>query len=127
MPENKKSKEKKSVMRYLYKVLTDIFRGKSISNEILMKNWKTTLSFIILVMIYISNRYSCQQKIVEIGLLNKQLTDLRNEAQTLSSELMGRSRQSQVQDLVDAKGLQLRSSDQPPFYLNRKTTEHGNQ
>ena len=127
MPENESTKEKKSVLRYLYKTTADIFKGKSISNEFLIKHWVTIFVFIFLVLVYISNRYSCQQKMTEIGMLNKQLTDIRNEAQTWSSELMGRSRQSQVQELVNTKGLQLKTSNRPPFYLMRKTTENDSQ
>ena len=121
--ENELPEEKKTFMHYikiLYKALTDIFKGRGISNEVLINRWRSIAVFVILVLIYISNRYTCQQKIAEIGSLEKQLTDIRYEALTLSSELMGSSRQSQVQELIESKGILLEESKQPPFKLIKK-------
>ena len=107
---NDAPEEKKTFMHYikiLYKAMTDIFKGRGISNEVLINRWRSIAVFMILVLIYISNRYTCQQKIAEIGSLEKQLTDIRYEALTLSSELMGSSRQSQVQALIESKVISL--------------------
>ena len=123
---NDAPEEKKTFMHYikiLYKAMTDIFKGRGISNEVLIKRWRSIAVFMILVLIYISNRYTCQQKIAEIGSLEKQLTDIRYEALTLSSELMGSSRQSQVQALIESKGIPLEESKQPPFKLIKKATD----
>ena len=102
----------------------DIFLGRFISNDILIRQWKRILVIVILLFIYISNRYTCQQKITQIGELQKQLVDVRYEALTLSSKLMGSSRQSQVEKLIESKGLDLHQSKQPPFNLVKKN--HGN-
>ena len=102
----------------------DIFLGRFISNDILIRQWKRILVIVILLFIYISNRYTCQQKITQIGELQKQLVDVRYEALTLSSKLMGSSRQSQVEKLIESKGLDLHESKQPPFKLVKKN--HGN-
>ena len=102
----------------------DIFLGRFISNDILIRQWKRILVIVILLFIYISNRYACQQKITQIGELQKHLVDVRYEALTLSSKLMGSSRQSQVEKLIESKGLDLHESKQPPFKLVKKN--HGN-
>ena len=102
----------------------DIFLGRFISNDILIRQWKRILVIVILLFIYISNRYTCQQKITQIGELQKHLVDVRYEALTLSSKLMGSSRQSQVEKLIESKGLDLHESKQPPFKLVKKN--HGN-
>ena len=88
----------------------DIFLGRFISNDILIRQWKRILVIVILLFIYISNRYTCQQKITQIGELQKHLVDVRYEALTLSSKLMGSSRQSQVEKLIESKGLDLHES-----------------
>ena len=124
---NDAPEEKKTFMHYikiLYKAMTDIFKGRGISNEVLINRWRSIAVFMILVLIYISNRYTCQQKITQIGELQKQLVDVRYEALTLSSKLMGSSRQSQVEKLIESKGLDLHESKQPPFKLVKKN--HGN-
>ncbi|WP_455498992.1 FtsL-like putative cell division protein [Coprobacter sp.] len=102
----------------------DIFLGRFISNDILIRQWKRILVIVILLFVYISNRYTCQQKIAQIGELQKQLVDIRYEALTLSSKLMGSSRQSQVEKLIESKGLDLHKSKQPPFKLVKN--KHGN-
>lgn len=99
--------------------IKDLFQGRIVSNDILFKQWKKIGICIILVFVYISNRYTCQQKIAEIGNLQKQLVDIRYEALTLSSRLMGSSRQSQVKELVKNKKLQLEESKQPPYKLEK--------
>ena len=42
------------------------------------------------------NRYSCQQEMIEIDKLKKDLTDIKYDALTRSSELMEKSRQSRI-------------------------------
>ena len=87
----------------------DIFLGRFISNDILIRQWKRILVIVILLFIYISNRYTCQQKITQIGELQKHLVDVRY---------------SQVEKLIESKGLDLHESKQPPFKLVKKN--HGN-
>ena len=103
--------------------IRDLFQGLHVK-DIFLGRWKRILVIVILLFIYISNRYTCQQKITQIGELQKQLVDVRYEALTLSSKLMGSSRQSQVEKLIESKGLDLHESKQPPFKLVKKN--HGN-
>ena len=112
------------LLTLLHLGIKDIFLGRFISNDILIRQWKRILVIVILLFIYISNRYTCQQKITQIGELQKHLVDVRYEALTLSSKLMGSSRQSQVEKLIESKGLDLHESKQPPFKLVKKN--HGN-
>ena len=42
-----------------------------------------------MIFFYISNRYECQQKMMDIVKLQKKLTDVKYEALTRSAELMG--------------------------------------
>ena len=54
----------------------------------------------ILTIFYISNRYSCQQEMIEIDKLKKDLTDIKYDALTRSSELMEKSRQSRIEEYI---------------------------
>ena len=42
----------------------------------------------VLTILYIDNRYECQQEMIEIDRLKKELTDIKYDALTRSSELM---------------------------------------
>lgn len=97
----------------------DFIFGRIVSHDILVRHWKKIAVGLLLIMIYISNRYTCQQRQAEINSLERELRDLRYESMTISSELMGSSRQSQVQELVESKGLDLEESKQPPFQLSK--------
>jgi len=55
----------------------------------------------------------------EIQTLEKQLKDVKYESQTISTELIGISRESQVQKLVNDKGLEM-SIPQDPIYKIEK-------
>ncbi len=108
----------------LSKILNDldlkgILQGRVISTEWIFKHWKRILIVAILIIIYISNRYTCQMKISEIGSLQRELANIRYEALTISSELMGNSRQSQVKEMIKEKGLNLEESKQPPYKLSK--------
>lgn len=99
--------------------IKDFYQGRLISHDWLLKHWKKIAVVMILLLVYISNRYTCQQKIAEIGRLQRELTEKRYEALSISSKLMGTSRQSQVKMLIDNQGLDLEESNQPPFKLSR--------
>ena len=122
IPENKKGFRIGDLFQGLH--VKDIFLGRFISNDILIRQWKRILVIVILLFVYISNRYSCQQKIAQIGELKRELVDVRYEALTLSSNNKGSSRQSQVEKLIESKGIDLQESKQPPFKLVKKN--HGN-
>ena len=108
----------------LSKILSDldlkgILQGRVISTEWIFKRWKRILIVAILIIIYISNRYTCQMKISEIGSLQRELVNIRYEALTISSELMGSSRQSQIKEMIKEKGLDMEESKQPPYKLSK--------
>ena len=59
--------------------------------------------------VYITNRYSAEQEMIEIERLKTELTEMRYRALTRSSELTVRTRQSQ--DSV------LQTPKEPPFLI----------
>lgn len=114
----------KKMNNRLSKILSDldlkgILQGHIISTEWMFRYWKRILVVAILLIIYISNRYTCQMKISEIGSLQRELVNIRYEALTISSELLGSSRQSQVKEMIQEKGLDLEESQQPPYKLSK--------
>ena len=66
---------------------------------------------------FIGNRYTCMQKLREIDRLQQRLRDIRFEALSISSELTGNSRQSQVELLIEEQGIELEGAKTPPYEL----------
>ena len=72
---------------------------------------------VVLAFFFIGNRYTCMQKLREIDRLQQQLRDVRFEALSISSELTGNSRQSQIELLIEEQGIDLEGAKTPPYEL----------
>ena len=59
------------------------------------------------------------QKLREIDRLNQRLRDVRFEALSISSELTGHSRQSQIEALVEEQGIDLEVAKNPSYVLHK--------
>lgn len=88
------------------------------SKDFFITHGKRVLVMAILLLFYINNRYTCLKKIAEIEELKIQLQDIKYEALTRSSELIGVSRPSQVKELIKKQGIDLEESDKPAYNLN---------
>lgn len=111
------AKAKKSSFRIYLK---EIFDGSFLTKDSLRKNLKLILLIITCIFIYISNHYAVIMKLSEIDTLQKELIDVKYDALTLSSQLMRESRQSNVRELVKARGLELEDSETPPYTIHEK-------
>lgn len=70
--------------------------------------------------IYITNRYSSEQEMIEIEQLKVKLTEIRYRALTRSSELTVKTRQSQVErSLRNTKDSVLQIPKEPPFIIKQ--------
>ena len=68
-----------------------------------------------MIIVYVSNRYSCQQEMIQTKLLTDTLLDRRYKALTRSSQLKEKTRRSYIEDaLVDTT---LQTSNTPSFNL----------
>lgn len=106
--------------------LGDIAGGRVIS-DFLARQAGLVILILFMIFFYISNRYECQQKLVDIEKLQKELVDVKYDALTHSAELMGGSKQSQVKELVAEQGVELEESQIPPFQLNEIEGENGDE
>lgn len=73
------------------------------------------------LIIYISNRYLCQKKVVEIAKTERQMRDMHNKAVACTSMLTEKSRESYVMQLLSAYGdSTLTVPNEPPFLIRVK-------
>lgn len=107
-----KKKKKRKENSFLY-----ILGGGILKEDFILRHTKMIVLVVILVFFFIGNRYTCMQKLREIDRLQQQLRDLRYEALSISSELTGNSRQSQIESLVERQGLELEGAKSPPYEL----------
>lgn len=100
-----------------------------LGGDILMAGWlRRQMGLIVLCMffaiIYITNRYSAEQEMIEIENLKKELTEVRYYALTRSSELTVKTRQSQVESsLRNTPDSVLQTPKEPPFLIKIQKEE----
>lgn len=94
-----------------------------LGGDILTAGWlRRQMGLIVLctffAIVYITNRYSAEQEMIEIERLKTELTEMRYRALTRSSELTVRTRQSQVErSLRGTPDSVLQTPKEPPFLI----------
>ncbi len=99
--------------------LKSILGGDILANDFFRRQTKLLVLIMVFVIFYISNRYSCQQQLIEIDRLEQQLTDIKYDALTRSSELMEKSRQSRIEEYVSTQESDLQTATNPPYLIKK--------
>lgn len=98
-------------------VISSAVRGRWLSTRFFSRNWGIILALVVLVMIYITNRYQCLTAMENIQKLNKELEVIKSERIRQKSEYMNAIREKTMQKSIRNAGLDLIHRDQPPFKL----------
>ena len=78
---------------------------------------------VVLAIVYITNRYSAEQEVIEIEKLKTDLTEIRYRALTRSSELTVKTRQSQVEEFLKHTPDSILALPKEPPFLIKQTEE----
>ena len=97
--------------------LKNIIGGDILATDFFRRQTKLLVLIMVLILFYIHNRYACQQQMIEIAKLKKELIDIKYDALTRSSELMERSRQSRIEEYIATKESDLQTSTNPPYLI----------
>ena len=98
----------------LRRILGDDF----LTAQMLRRQIGVILLCVVFIIIYISNRYSCQKKMLEIDRLNIELQDAKYKSLSSASELTERCRESNVLELLKTnKDSLLKIPAQPPYII----------
>ena len=100
---------------YIFKV----FRGQVISSDFFARHWLPILIFVIVIMVYITTKFTYRTNIEKIEALQKQLEIVQNESSRERSLFMSRIRETSMQHMVDSLHLNLRVQPQPPFTVKK--------
>lgn len=113
----KKQEEKNTEKVKKRTSLKNIIGGDILATDFFRRQAGLLFLIMVLIIIYINNRYECQQQLIEIDNLKKELIDIKYDALTRSSELMERSRQSRIEEYIATKESDLQTSTHPPYLL----------
>ena len=98
--------------------LRKILGGDILTSQAVRRQVWLFLLITLFVIIYISNRYSCQQNLIEIDQLQKNLTEAKYKALSSSSQLTEKCRESKVlETLQNNKDSVLKIPSQPPYII----------
>lgn len=98
--------------------LRKILGGDFLTADVMRKQIGVIILIAFMTLIYVSNRYSCQQDMLEIDKLEKDLTDAKYKALASSSELTEMCRESNVLEMLkNNKDSVLKIPNQPPYII----------
>ena len=104
--------------------LRKILGGDILSADIIRKQIWLILIVVLFIVVYISNRYKCQQDLILIDNLTEQLKDAKYRALSSSSDLTQKTRESKVLEQLRASSdSTLHIATQPPYIINVPNTE----
>ncbi len=95
--------------------IRSILGGDILANDF----FKRQTRLLILTVLYIDNRYSSQQELIEIDKLKKDLIDIKYDALTRSSELMEKSRQSRIEEYISTEDSPLQTATNRPYLIKK--------
>lgn len=99
--------------------LRKILGGDILTAQVIRRQIWLIVLVVFFIIIYISNRYSIQQDMIEIDQLQEELQNAKYEALSSSSQITERSRESNVLKMLqNNKDSVLHIATQPPYIIN---------
>ena len=99
--------------------IKSILGGDILANDFFKRQTSLLILIMVLTILYIDNRYTSQQELIEIDRLKKELTDIKYDALTRSSELMEKSRQSRIEEYISTEESHLETATNRPYLIKR--------
>ena len=113
----KESKKNKKETFQKHMSIKSILGGDILANDFFKRQTSLLILIMVLTILYINNRYESQQELIEIDRLKKELTDIKYDALTRSSELMEKSRQSRIEEYISTGESPLETATNRPYLI----------
>lgn len=97
--------------------LQDILSGNVLHQDWFRSQYKLIVLISVLIFLYIYSGYQSQRQQRMLGELQKELLDVQMTQMTVNAELMNKSRQSSIVELLQAKGSNLKESKTPAIRI----------
>ena len=114
-----KPKKKKENASPSHMSVRSILGGDILANDFFKRQTTLLILIMVLTILYIDNRYTSQQEMIEIDRLKKELTDIKYDALTRSSELMEKSRQSRIEEYISQEESTLETATSRPYLIQK--------
>lgn len=101
------------------KSFVHVFGGSVLTENFLLQNMRFILISVLVMILFISHRYTVLEKMSEIERLHQVLKDAKYESLTISSSLTEASRQGEIERRVEEAGLDLRVTNEPVYHIGK--------
>lgn len=99
-------------------MLRQLMYGQIVSSDFFARNWMALLLVVVMVLVYIAGKYTCQTKMEQVRSLQRELETVRTERIRVRSDYMGKIRESAMQQMVDTLHLGLSVREYPPYIVD---------
>jgi hypothetical protein len=97
--------------------LKDLLGGKVLSKDTVLRQIPFILFVTGLILFYITNQYKGEKIMSQIMALEKEVKELRSEYSSTAFDRQQMSTQSEIIEMVNAKGLPLLEASKPPYII----------
>jgi len=98
----------------------DLVDGNILTRKAVLKQSRFILLLVLIAFFSIANRNHAEKTVIRLTGLQRDVKEMRSKSISTSSELVRRSRQSEVKKLVDSYGLELEENLEAPKKLIEK-------
>lgn len=100
-----------------------LVQGRLVNGHFFMRYWLQIFAVLIMILAYITNRYSCQHSMEQIRTLTSRLQVVETESFRVRGIYMSRIRESAMRQRLDSLGIPLSVQTQPPYHISSNETE----
>ena len=111
--------ERKNRRKKRGRIINTIIGGRLFANEMLRRNAALFALIVFYSFIYVSNRYEYERELLKIEKLTKRRDKLKNNLLTLKSEFTSKSRQSEVEKILNARDSELGTMSKPMYSIKK--------
>lgn len=108
-------KENENLKEIKKSSLKDILTGDILNRKFIQKQFGVLLLTLCLMFIYMDNRMKCEQQLIKIDALNKELANEKYICMVTEAELLKNSRIDQVKEIIKQHNLNLEEESLPPY------------
>jgi len=95
----------------------DILNGNILTKKFIQKQYGLIFMIAVLTFLYVDNRFYCETQLAKEIDLKKKILDVKYESLTNSAELMKISRQTNVLEMINLRGVNLIQTATPPIVI----------
>ena len=104
----------------LRKSFVHVFGGSVLTEGVFVRNIGFIIALVIVILVFISNRYTVLHKMSEIERLQSELKDVKYESLEIASDLTEMGRQENIERKLKDRGIELTIPAEPLYKIYTK-------